>query len=71
MKKALPMFAQIVMLPITPENSAQAYNRLCALDALDKMHNPQGGNFVLRPMSKRRERLLRMYWAFRKKEAQK
>ena len=70
MKKSLPLFAQVCMLPLTPENSKQAKNRLAALDYLDRLYNPNydRDQFFLRDYSKRRERLVKMYWAFKKKE---
>ena len=73
MKKSLPMIAQICMLPITPTNSKEAHNRLCALEYLDKIDNPnyERDIFSLRKYSRRRERLVKMYWAFRKLEAAK
>lgn len=71
--KSLPMIAQICMLPLTPENSREAKNRLAALDYLDKQLNPnyERDQFFLRDYSKRRERLVKMYWAFKKMEAKR
>lgn len=69
--KSLPMFAQVCMLPLTPESSRKAKNRLAALDYLDRQLNPNydRGQFILPNYSKRRKRLAKMYWAFKKKEA--
>lgn len=69
--KSLPMIAQVCMLPLTPENSGETKNRLAALDYLDRQLNPNYARdqFILPNYSKRRERLVKMYAAFKKKEA--
>lgn len=69
MKKPLPMIAQVVMLDITPTNSFEAYNKLCALNYLDEMENPHHNDFIIRKPSKRHERILKMYWTFKKMES--
>lgn len=51
-----------------PQNSIEAFNKLVCLREFDTMYNSS----ILVPCpSKRRERILKMYWAFRKMEAKK
>lgn len=56
-----------------PETSEQAYNKLLCLDELaarrdplEKLarYDPLQRPMLLRPLSKRRKRIVRMYWAF-------
>lgn len=52
----------------TPTNSKEAYNKLVCLCELEKRRDPSASMFYVRPLSKRRKRLVRMYWAFRHSE---
>ena len=59
---------EAVFLRRTPTNRIEAYNKLLCLCELEKRFDPNANSFYVRPLSKRRERLVRMYWAFRKQE---
>ena len=52
----------------TPANSTEAYNKLLCLRELETRRGPAVCGPSARPLSKRRERLVRMYWAFRHSE---
>lgn len=52
----------------TPTNSTEAYNKLVCLCELETRRDPRANRFYVLPLSKRRERLSRMFWAFRKME---
>lgn len=50
----------------TPQNSTGAYNKLVCLMQLEKCFVHNDDKFFDKPLSKRRERLTRMYWAYRR-----
>lgn len=54
-----------------PHSSREVKRRLDTLWELDKRFNPnfERDQFFLRGYSKRQERLVKMYWAFRRMEA--
>lgn len=54
----------------TPLNALEAYNKLKCLDELQTRRDTRN-TFCPRNYSKRRERLVRMLWAFRKMEVVK
>ena len=55
----------------TPANSQEAYNKLVCLCELETRRDPRANRFYVRPLSKRRERIVKMYWAFKKREGVK
>ena len=57
-----------LILRRTPTNSTEAYNKLVCLRELEARRYPVAYDLTGRPLSKRRERIIRMYWAFRKQE---
>ena len=57
-----------LILRRTPTNSTEAYNKLVCLREWEKRFNPSDDLFYIHPASKRRERITRMYIAFRKQE---
>ena len=57
---------ECLYMPHTPMNAKETYNKLVCLRERDMRNGIEWGNYKL---SKRRERLIRMYWAFRKVEA--
>lgn len=59
-------WTEVLHLRQTPTNSTEAYNKLVCLRELETRRDPAAYGFTVRPMSKRRERLVRMYWAFRR-----
>ena len=56
---------ECLYMPHTPMNTKEAYNKLVCLRERDV----RNGKRFNRKLSKRRERLIRMYWAFRKVES--
>lgn len=57
--------AENLHLRQTPQNAAEAYNKLVCLRELEtkRSRNP----FIVSTPSKRRNRLFKIYWAFSKK----
>lgn len=49
----------------TPTTAQEAYNKLVCLFQLEQRREPNANRALVNPLSKRRERLVRMYWAFR------
>lgn len=52
----------------TPQNATEAYNKLVCLMQLEQQRDLNANRFYVKPLSKRRERLTRMYWAYRRME---
>ena len=65
--------ANTLYLSGLPTGSKQAHKILEALAYFDKTRNPnyERDQFIIPNYSKRRERLVKMYWAFKKKEAKR
>lgn len=55
---------ECLYMPHTPMNAKETYNKLVCLRERDMRNGIEWGK-----LSKRRERLIRMYWAFRKVES--
>lgn len=55
----------------TPVTAAETYNKLVCLRELETRRNPERSGFRVGPMSKRRERLTRMFWAFQRLESRR
>ena len=51
-----------------PINAQEAHNKLVCLCKLEQIYNPNVNKFYVAPLSKRRERLVKMFWGFRKTE---
>lgn len=49
----------------TPTTAQEAYNKLVCLCQLEQRRDPNANRLYVKPLSKRRERIVRMYWAFR------
>ena len=56
-------------LKYTPINSIEAYNKLVYLRERELRNGTLKTFCTVEKLSKRRERLIKMYWAFRKEEA--
>lgn len=52
----------------TPQNAKQAYNKIVCLCEQETRRDPRANRLYVAPLSKRRNRLVKMYWAFRKAE---
>lgn len=61
---------EYLFLHYTPLTAQETYNKLKCLDELQARLDTRG-TFCPRNYSKRRKRLVRMYWAFRKMEVAK
>lgn len=59
-----------VHLRRTPQNAEQTYNKLVCLCEQEEMRDPCANRLYVHPLSKRRNRLVKMFWAFRKIEQQ-
>ena len=57
-----------VHLRHTPENAEQAYNKIVCLCEQEERRDPRANKMYVATLSKRRERLVKMYWAFRNRE---
>lgn len=57
-----------VHLRSTPQNAKQAYNKIVCLCEQETRRDPRANRLYVAPLSKRRNRLVKMYWAFRKAE---
>lgn len=57
-----------VLIRRTPQNSKEAYNKLICLVEQAERRDPRENKFISLPLSKRRERILKMYWAFKRME---
>ena len=59
--------AECVRLPRTPLDSQECYNKLVCLAEQEKRRNPNYNSFWgFQPYSKRRNRIVKMYWAYKK-----
>ncbi len=54
----------------SPKNAKEAYNKLSCLAELEERRGLVD-NFIIPNLSKRRERLVKTYWAFKRIEAEK
>lgn len=61
--------AENLRLRSTPNNSMEAYNKLACLMECEERRNPDANRFYVYKMSKRRRRIDKMFWAFRRMEA--
>lgn len=52
-----------------PRNMQEAYNKLICLMQLERRFDPNANAFTVKKPSKRRERLVKMFWAFKRAEA--
>lgn len=52
----------------TPQNATEVYNKLVCLTEHEQRRVPNANRFYVKPLSKRRQRLTRMYWAYRRME---
>lgn len=59
---------EAVHIKRTPQTANETYNKLCCLIELEQMFGPRAKRMIHPPLSKRRNRLVKMYWAFRKTE---
>lgn len=57
-----------VHLRSTPQNAKQAYNKIVCLCEQEDRRDPRANRMYVKTFSKRMERLVKMYWAFRKAE---
>lgn len=57
-----------VHLRSTPQNAKQAFNKIVCLCEQETRRNPRANRLYVAPLSNRRNRLVKMYWAFRKAE---
>lgn len=57
-----------VHLRSTPQNAKQAYNKIVCLCEQETRRDPRANRLYVAPLSKRRNRLVKMYWAFRNRE---
>lgn len=57
-----------IHLRSTPQNAKQAYNKIVCLREQETRRDPRANRLYVAPLSKRRNRLVKMYWAFRKAE---
>lgn len=57
-----------VHLRSTPQNAKQAYNKIVCLCEQETRRDPRANKMYVATLSKRRERLVKMYWAFRNRE---
>lgn len=48
-----------------PTTAQEAHNKLVCLHQLEQRRGPNADRLLSKPYSKRRERIVRMYWAFR------
>lgn len=57
-----------VHLRSTPQNAKQAYNKIVCLCEQEERRDPRANRMYVKTFSKRMERLVKMYWAFRNRE---
>lgn len=58
---------ECVHLRRTPQNATEAYNKIVCLMQLEQQRDPSANRFYVKPLSKRRERLVRMFDAYGRK----
>lgn len=58
--------AENLHLRRTPQSATEAYNKLVCLRQMERAHH--SGQFAVYPASKRRDRITKMYWAYRRME---
>ena len=51
-----------------PQSAEQAYNKIVCLCENEQRRHPNANRLYGAPLSKRRERLVKMYWAFQRTE---
>lgn len=48
----------------TPTTAQEAYNKLVCLCQLEQRRDPNANRFYVKPLSKRRTRIVKIFWAF-------
>lgn len=61
-------WSENLMLRRAPKNATEAYNKLVCLMEHEQRRDPAANRFYVRPLSKRRERLIKTFCAFRRME---
>ena len=62
---------ECVHLSRCPLNAQEAHNKLVCLCELEQKFDPNANRLYVAPLSKRRERLVNMFWAFAHAEQNK
>lgn len=57
-------FHENLILRRTPKNAIEAYNKLVCLMEHEKKRDQKANSFYVRPFSKRRERIVKMFLAY-------
>lgn len=58
-------------LRTAPKTAQEVYNKLACLCELEQQRDPNANRLYVAPLSKRRERLVNMFWAFTHAEQNK
>lgn len=57
--------SELLHIKQTPKSMVESYNKLVCLARLDEQFNPGENRFYVKKLSKRRERLVKMFWVFK------